>query len=663
MHWVRILILLLYITSTSVVWGQSAKKLIKTGDKYYNRGFYDEAIKAYQEAAEQEPDDLTITYKIGLAFLESKFKHRALPFLQKVKENTEDSTSSLNYHLGLAYQYNHQFVEALTYFHFYRNVTENPYTVDQHIKQCNIGIEYVNNPKDVKIINISSLNSDNQDYAPLITADGSSLIFTSRREGSTGGKTAYDNNFYEDIYITHKQKNNWSAPEKISENINTYYHECGAAISPDGKTLFIYVDEGDGDIYVSTLEGTEWTPPIPLNQNINSPYRELSVSVNQDGTELYFSSNRPGGYGGFDIYVSKKDRRGQWAEPVNMGPKINTKEDEDAPFIHPKGDMLYFSSTGHLGMGGYDIFRSKLYEGKWSTPINMGYPINTAQDDIYFVIAENNTFGYYATAREDGLGGNDIYAIEMDKKDYQPASPKPIAKTKKTAPAKEKNVAYFTGKVTDASTGKAVYAELVLSDNHKNIVIDRQYSDPKTGTFRIAIPKGDNFGLTVEADGYLFFSQHFDAEKLKGKEIKKNIYLKKAEVGSVAILKNIFFNSGDAIIQSASIAELDRLYELLKGNPTLHIQINGHTDNVGDDAYNQKLSEQRAQAVAKYLLQYGIPAERVTSKGFGETRPLVSNDDETGGREINRRTEIEIVSIGTPMAEQQKEKGLDLFKF
>lgn len=655
MHWVRILVLLLYIIGAGTAWGQSSKKLVKTGNKYYDHGFYDEAIKSYQEAAELAPEDLTITYKLGLTFLESKFKHRALPFLQKVKENTEDSTSSLNYHLGLAYQYNHQFVEALEYFHLYRDVTENTYTVDQHIKQCNIGIEYVNNPKDVKIINISSTNSDNQDYAPLITSDGSSLIFTSRREGSTGGKAAYDNNFYEDIYITHKQKNNWSAPEKISENINTYYHECGAAISPDGKMLFIYVDEGDGDIYVSKLEGTEWSLPIPLNQTINSPYRELSVSINQDGTELYFSSNRPGGFGGFDIYVSKKDRRGEWAEPINLGPKINTKEDEDAPFIHPKGDMLYFSSTGHLGMGGYDIFRSKLYEGKWSTPINMGYPINTAQDDIYFVIDENNTFGYYATAREDGLGGNDIYAIKMDQKDYQTASPKPIVKAKKATLPVAEDVAYFMGKVTDASTGKAISAELILSDNHKNIVIDRQYSDPKTGAFRIAIPKGDNFGLTVEADGYLFFSQHFDAEKLKGKEIKKNIYLKKAEVGSVAILKNIFFNSGEAIIQSASIAELDRLHELLKGNPTLRIQINGHTDNVGDDTYNQKLSEQRALAVAKYLLQYGISAERVTSKGFGETRPLVSNDDENGGREINRRTEIEIISIGSLVAEKQKQ--------
>ncbi|MEQ9439521.1 MAG: OmpA family protein [Cyclobacteriaceae bacterium] len=657
MRWAKILLILSGILMLHNVSGQSLKKLLKSGDKYYEQGFYEEAIQKYEQARIITPEDIALHYKIGLAYLEGKFKHRALPYLQFVSQNTSDSTSTLGFHLGLAYQYNHQFEKALTYFHQYRPTTENTYTVDQHIKQCNIGIEYVNNPKNVKIINIQALNSDNQDYAPLITSDGRSLIFTSRREGSTGGKTAYDNNFFEDIYISRKQGNTWRNPEKISENINTYYHECGAAISPDGKTLFIYVDAGDGDIYVSTLEGSEWTVPNPLNYHINSPYRELSISTNQEGTQLYFSSNRPGGYGGFDIYVSQKDRKGEWSAPENLGPKINTEADEDAPFIHPSGKVLYFSSTGHLGMGGFDIFRSQLYQEKWTTPINMGYPINTAQDDNYFVISEDNQHGYYATAREDGMGGNDIYTIEMAPKDR-----KPIA-TAASQPAKKAAV-YFTGKVTDASTGEVIFAELVLSDNRKNIVIDRQFSDASTGEFKIAIPEGDNFGLTIEADGYLFFSQNFDAAKLKGKtEIKRNIYLNKAEVGSVVVLKNIFFDSGKAGIKTESLPELDRIHQLLKTNSNLKIQINGHTDNVGEAAYNQTLSEQRAQAVAKYLQQYGTASEQVLSKGFGETRPLVSNDDEFGGREINRRTEIEIISIGEDEPEKKKDGIFPTIRF
>jgi outer membrane protein OmpA-like peptidoglycan-associated protein/Tol biopolymer transport system component len=651
MRWVRILFVLTFIYSVPG-WSQSVKKLLKHGNKYYENGFYEEAVAQYKQAAELAPDDLTIPYKIGLSYLESKYKHRALPYLQDVYQHTQDSTSTLVFHLGLAYQYNHQFEKALEYFHHYRNITENTYLVDQHIKQCNIGIEYVNNPKNVEISNLSKLNSDNQDYAPLITSDGKSLIFTSRREGSTGGKKAYDNNYYEDIYIVKKQNGNWQSPQQISPNINTYYHECGAAISPDGKTLFIYVDEGDGDIYYSTLTGDEWSVPLPLNQFINSPYRELSVSINQEGDALYFSSNRPGGYGGFDIYVSRKDRKGAWLEPENLGPKINTEADEDAPFIHPSGKSLFFSSKGHMGMGGYDIFQSRIYQGKWSTPINLGYPINTAQDDIYFVTSADNTFGYYATAREDGLGGNDLYVINL-KPDKKPEKPEAAS----NGPARK--VTYFKGKVSDGSTGKPIYAELILSNNRKNIIVGRQYSDPNTGAFSIAIPEGENFGLIVEAEGYLFYSTNFDTDKLKGKsEINRSIRLDKAEVGSVTILKNIFFDTGKASIKQESISELDRIHELLKANPNLKIQINGHTDNVGEADYNQKLSEQRAKAVAKYLLQYGTSEAQVVSKGFGETRPLVSNDDEFGGREINRRTEIEILSVHEKI--EEKKKGLAL---
>ena len=646
------ILLLLFCIIFESVMGQSLKRLLKTGNKFYENGFYEEAVVQYKRAYKLAPDDLTIPYKIGVAYLESKYKHRALSYLKDVYQNTQDSTSTLVFHLGLAYQYNHQFVKALEYFHHYRNITENPYLVDQHIKQCNIGIEYVNNPKNVIISNLSKLNSDNQDYAPLITSDGNSLIFTSRREGSTGGKKAYDNNFYEDIYIVKKQNDTWLNPQPISPNINTYYHECGAAISPDGNTLFIYVDEGDGDIYYSTSNGNEWSVPMPLNQFINSPYRELSVSINQEGNELYFSSNRPGGYGGFDIYVSRKNRKGAWMEPENLGPKINTEADEDAPFIHPSGKSLFFSSKGHMGMGGYDIFQSRMYQSKWSTPINLGYPINTAQDDIYFVSSADNAFGYYATAREDGLGGNDLYVINLKP---EKESKQPVAKNTKPT----QRVTYFKGKVTDGSTGKPIFAELILSNNEKNIIIDRQYSDPKTGIFSVAIPEGENFGLIVEAEGYLFYSTNFDASKLKGKtEINRSIYLDKAEVGSVTILKNIFFDTGKASIKQASISELDRIHELLKANPNLKIQINGHTDNVGEADYNQKLSEQRAQAVAKYLLQYGTSKTQVVAKGFGETRPLVSNDDEFGGREINRRTEIEILSVQEKI--EQKKKGLSL---
>ena len=637
---VRIFLLLILLSST--VYGQSFKKQIKEADKYYEDGYYQEATNLYLSAQKQAPDDLELTLKIGLAYLKGRFKDRALPYLLKVYEELGDDDPALTFQLGLAYQYNHQFIEALDLFIAYRERTENTFLVDQHIKQCSMGIEYINNPKEVKISNITAVNSEYQDYAPLVTADGESLIFTSRRKGSTGGKLAYDNNYYEDIYVAQREGEGWSRPRGISSNINTEYHECGAAISPDGTKLYIYMDEGDGDFYVSNFDGKQWSKPEPVG-GVNSIYRELSITTNAEGNKLYFSSNRPDGYGGYDLYVSTLNEFGEWGKPINLGPKVNTSGDEDAPFVHPDGDVLYFSSTGHLGMGGYDLFRSKLYNEKWTTPINLGYPINTAQDDNFFVIAADNVYGYYATAREEGLGSNDVYAILMDKRDYQEA---PTAAPTMNIARNTEDATYFVGRVMDLTDNQPLGAEIMLSDNSRNIVITRVYSNPVTGEFRIAVPKGENFGLTIERDGYLFYSENITEAALSPRqEVKKDITLIRAEVGSIGVLENIFFNTGQSNIKQESLVELDRVYELLKVHPNLVIRINGHTDNVGDAAFNQQLSEKRAQAVAKYLLNYGLSPERVSAKGFGETQPIASNDFEIGGRSLNRRTEVEIVQI------------------
>ncbi|WPP51570.1 OmpA family protein [Catalinimonas niigatensis] len=633
--------LLMILVSLSC-FAQSYKKLMKTADKYYKDGFYTEAVNTYLQAAEEAPEDLELDYRIGQAYLKSKYKDRALPYLKKVYENTSDHKDQLLYNLALAYQYNHLFMEALDHFSAYREVTSNTFAADQHIMQCAIGIEYINNPKDVKISNVREINSDNQDYAPLVTADGNALIFTSRRAGSTGEEMAYDNNYYEDIYIARKKENQWSAPEKITGAVNTNYHECGAAISPDGTQLFIYMDEGDGDFYVSTYDGKIWGEPKPVG-GVNSPYRELSISMNGEGNKLYFSSNRPGGYGGFDIYVSTLDDYERWGKPINLGPKINTSGDEDAPFIHADGETLYFSSTGHLGMGGFDIFKSKYLREKWTTPINLAYPINTAQDDNYFVIAKNNEYGYYATAREDGLGGNDVYAILMDKRDFiQEKKDAPLM----TLTKKKDKETFLVGKISDLNSGISLEAEIILSDNEKNIVMTRTFSDPETGTFRVSIPEGTNLGLTVERDGYLFYSQNLKSSELKPfQDNRIVITLQESKVGTIGILKNIFFDTNKSNIRKESLVELNQIYALLKAQPNIVIQINGHTDNVGDDAYNQDLSERRARAVADYLLNFGLSSDRITAKGFGESKPIASNDYEEGGRSQNRRTEIEIIKI------------------
>ena len=647
-------VLALLIFTSAGVKAQSYRKLIKTGDKFYQKGYFDEAASHYEQANSIIGGNVAVDYRLGMAYLEGSFKHKAVTYLKKVFDEFPEYNPDLEFFLAQAYQFSNNFEKALDHYMAFRPRAYDKFIVDQNIKQCNMGIEYVNNPKDVEIKNLGPVvNSESHDYAPLITADESTLIFTSRRKGSTGGQLATDNNYYEDIYISHKKNGAWSPPEKLGANINTPFHDAAIAFAPDGKQVLIYYSVGNGDIFVSNFDDGNWSKPKPLNANINSRYRELSASLTADGKKLYFSSDRPGGYGGLDIYISELRDDGTWGTAVNAGPKINTKEDEDAPFIHPEDNMLYFSSRGHSGMGGYDIFRSPNIKGKWGRPRNLGFPVNTARDEIYFVIGASNKTGYYATAKNDGLGGNDIYSISMDKRDYvnlqknknieveEISEPEIELKIEKSSKAP---LIVFSGKVVDANTGKPVKAKLVLSDNSRNMVVAVKYTDAKNGAFALQIPSDRNFGLTVEKDGYLFHSRSFKKTSISSdKNVNATIRLKPADVGSRVILKNIFFDSGKSEIKAESISELDRIYELLSRTPNLRVQINGHTDNVGEANYNKALSRKRARAVERYLVSYGIEAGRLSSKGFGEEKPLVSNDDEIGGREINRRTEIEII--------------------
>ena len=647
-------VLVLLIFSWSGINAQGYRKLIKKGDRFYQKGYFDEAAAQYEQANSIIGGNAAVDYRLGMAYLEGSFKHKAVSYLKKVFEEFPEYNPDLEFYLAQAYQFSNNFEKALDHYMAFRPKAYDKFIIDQNIKQCNMGIEYVNNPKDVNITNLGAIvNSESHDYAPLITADESTLIFTSRRKGSTGNQLAADNNYYEDIYISRKRNGAWTPPEKLGENINTPFHDAAIAFAPDGKQVLIYYSVGNGDIFVSNFDGNNWSKPEPLNANINSKYRELSASLTADGNKLYFSSDRPGGFGGLDIYISELQDDGTWGPAVNAGPKINTKEDEDAPFIHPEDNMLYFSSRGHFGMGGYDIFRSPSIKGKWGRPRNLGFPINTARDEIYFVIGASNKIGYYATAKSDGHGGNDIYSIAMDKRDYVNLQKTKAIEVEESNELEidlkiEKNskapLIIFSGKVIDANTNEPVKAKLVLSDNSRNLVVAVKYTDSKNGTFELQIPSDRNFGLTVEKDGYLFHSRNFKRTALSSnKDVNTTIRLKPADVGSRVILKNIFFDSGKSEIKPESISELDRIYELLNRTPNLRVQINGHTDNVGEANYNKALSRKRAKAVERYLISYGIEPGRLSSKGFGEEKPLVSNDDEIGGREINRRTEIEII--------------------
>ncbi len=639
---------------------QDMKELESKGDRFFNRKDYASALENYLAMLKFNAEDALTNFKAGVCLLHSDRKSTALSYLEKAYGLQADVDADINYHLGLAYQNNHQYARAIEHFSEFGRKNRRLNEIAQHkIAECQIGDSLSRHPAYVEIKNVgATINSSFHEYSPLVSADGTTMIFTSNR--STDEYAVKSSTNFEDIYITHKRNGVWETPQLISPNINLKYNDAAAALSPDGKTLFLYYEEGAGDIYTSTLGSDGWTVPEPLNSNINHPlYWETSACISADGQRLFFTSNRPGGQGELDIYVSTLGDDGQWGKAENLGPTINTPLHEDAPFIHADGVTLYFSSDGHPSMGSNDIFKSEFVDGNWTRPANLGYPINSVEYDGFFVLSSDKKTGYFSALRDAGFGSADIYEIHFLDPPPKPVIPEPesepvVTQTEEPdyidpiiALHKDMNVVtLLRGKVIDEKTAAPLGAVITLVDNGTQQVLSRIHSDAQTGAFELVIPHGGNYGVATERDGYLFNSINFNVPQFaEYQEIDTHIFMVKAEVGSKVVLKNIFFDIGKAEIRTESIAELEKIRSLLNANDRLKVQINGHTDNTGDAGLNMALSLKRAQAVVDYLVAKGVDGQRLTARGFGAERPLVSNDDEEGGREINRRTEIEITEI------------------
>jgi len=646
------------------VWvhAQSVKDLMAEGDRWYDKKQYRKAIDIYLSALNINPDDAVLNFKTGLSYLDSETKSKAAKYISKAYRLNPKINDEIDYHLGVAFQHTNDFHKAIEHFEEFKKKRRKLAGIaDKKIAECRIADSLANFELNVIIENAgSSVNTYFHDYSPIISADGNTLIFTSNRtENPMEGQ---DEIYYEDIYICTRTNSGWSAPKKISSKINHEYNDAAASLSPDGKTLFLYYEEGAGDIYMSQLKEGDWTEPIALNKNINtSLYWETSASITADGKKLFFASNRPGGFGELDLYVSELDAKGNWGKAANLGPVINTPEHEDAPFIHADGVTLYYSSDGHPALGNSDIFVSELKYGKWQKPQNLGWPINTWEYDGFFTISADKKKGFYSTLKEGGYGEADIYSITFLEPKFKP-KPKPVEVVQEKRPVpkntdfvdptiaqsrEKKVVTILKGKVIDENTAEPLSAVISLVDNKTNKVLSKTTVDSLTGDFELVIPHGGNYGVTTEKTGYLFNSINFDLPKFaEYQEIDTHIIMVKAEVGSKSILKNIFFDVGKSDLKQESISEVEKIHELLLNNPDLKVQINGHTDNTGNAATNKALSLKRATAVVDYLVAHGVSAARLTAKGYGSERPIVSNDDEESGREINRRTEIEITQAG-----------------
>ena len=343
----RIPLTFFLLLSTFFALAQNASALVEQGDKFYGRKDYKKALELYLSALEVNPDDASINLKIGLSYLYSETKSKAAKYISKAYRLNPGINDEIDYHLGVAFQKTNEFLKAIDHFQAFKKKKSNLGPIaDKKIAECKIADSLSQYELNVVIENMGSgVNTPLHDYSPIISSDGNLLIFTSNRSDDEKAIKAKQN--YEDIYVTSRAGSSWELPKKISQNINQKYNDAAASLSPDGKTLFLYYEEGAGDIYISRLQGSEWSKPTPLNKNINtSLYWETSASMSADGKKLYFASNRPGGLGELDLYVSEVDAKGDWGKAVNLGPLINTPENEDAPFIHPDGVTLYFSSDG-----------------------------------------------------------------------------------------------------------------------------------------------------------------------------------------------------------------------------------------------------------------------------------------------------------------------------
>lgn len=644
-------------------YAQDVKTLIANGDKFYSKKDYKHALESFLAAQALNPDDASLNFKIGLTYLYSETKSKAASYIDKAYRLNPAVNPDIDYHLGLAFQNTNEFKKAIEHFErFKQKKKELGSIADERIAECHIADSLSQNELNVIIDNLGPVvNTPYNDYSPIISADGNTLIFTSNRTDDPAKAKASAN--FEDIYVSTRQGDSWSPPKLISSNINIKYNDAAASLSPDGKTLFLYYEEGEGDIYTSTLTNGEWSKPRPLNKNVNTAlFWETCASVSADGKRLYFASNRPGGYGELDLYVSELDSKGDWGKAVNLGAVVNTPENEDSPFIHHDGLTLYFSSDGHPTLGNSDIFFTEFKNNKWSKPENIGWPLNSWEYDGFFTLSPDKKKGYFSTVKEGGLGDADLYSITFLEPKYKP-KPKPVVvaavveKPKTEIPKTEefvdpsiaakkasKVITLLKGKVIDENSAAPLAAVISLIDNANNKVMVKINSNPATGEFELVIPHGGNYGVATEKSGYLFNSINFNVPAFADyQEIDTHIIMVKAEVGSKVVLKNIFFDVGKSDLRPESIAEVENIRELLAGNPNLRVQINGHTDNSGNAAANKALSLKRATSVVNYLAQKGVAMERLSAKGYGSDRPIVSNDDEEGGREINRRTEIEIV--------------------
>ena len=490
------------------------------------------------------------------------------------------------------------------------------------IENCKFALESINKPLIINPLELpKSVNKFQSQYFPVLTADRETLIYTGNQDSD------------ENIYVTSIKDKVWTEPVSISEKINTTQNEGTASISADGRTLVFTScggrkGFGSCDLFISYKQGDDWTSPQNLGLNINSGEWESQPSLSADGRTLYFVSDRKGSLGKRDIWVSKLDSTNMWAKAINVGSPVNTTEDDLSPFIHANGKTLFFASEGHVGMGGLDLYFTENQQDKWKIPENLGYPLNTFEDQVALFITADAKKAYYSLERDqdDKYRRAKIVEIEV------PAS----------LQAKFKATSFLKGIVYDSKTKQKLQADIELIALKNNELLGKISSDAQTGTYTSVLTNGGEYAVFVSKKGYFFKSLSFDFSDKIGLDKILDIPLEPIKKEAKEILNNIFFDTAKWDLKSESTAELDKLVGLLKANPDLPIEISGHTDDVGKDADNLLLSQKRAKAVVDYLAQKGVNILKIKAEGYGKTLPYLPNISDEN-RKLNRRIEVKFL--------------------
>lgn len=609
------------------------------------------AAELFLEAIKLEPDFAAANYSLGEEYWLLRKYAESLPYLEKVATSPRAGSFPTIYCLlGETYFFAAKYDESVK---AYEKYLANPKGARAYLDAANknypkakFAAAEIKHPVKFVPQNLGSgVNTAGEEYLPFLTADDKILLFTSQRAENLGGYNAESRSYMEDIYTSEFNDEQWTEAKSLGAPINTDLDEGAASITQDGRIVFFAADYPSGfggyDIYYTVLLNGKWTRPENLGPNVNSNAWDSQPFLSPDGKTLYFSSKRGGGLGGHDIWYCKWDNL-KWLPAKNIGKPINTGGDEQCPFIHADGETMYFGSNFHPGFGENDLFVTQLVaDSGWRQPKNLGYPINTPADEGNIFVNTKGTRAFIESRREGGFGGMDLYEFGMD----------PVIRPKIST--------FLRGVTRDSLTKAPIAANIKLIDVATGDTVRTMTAGKNDGKFLMSLPMNKEYAAFAEANGYMFSSQNFylkdlpeyvyfdiiiDMMPIPTKPVLASTPVSTPETPVVMVLHNVFFGTGSYELKSESFIELDVLLSYLQKNPRLKIEIQGHTDNVGSEASNLELSQERANSVAAYLITKGISSDRITPMGYGESQPISTNDT-AEGRAQNRRTAFSIVEF------------------